>query len=86
MVLQMIFCPQNNDARFCSSNEFLTLLLRTAAQPAKSDLNEKSFPKQKTIQNFTIDAQIKKWKSSHMGNGSYQLNSAGRSANHGLFI
>ena len=27
------------------------------AQPAKVDLNEKSFPKQKTIQNFTIDAQ-----------------------------
>ena len=28
-----------------------------AAQPAKTDLNKKSFPKQKTIQNFTIDAQ-----------------------------
>ena len=27
------------------------------AQPAKLDLNKKSFPKQKTIQNFTIDAQ-----------------------------
>ena len=27
------------------------------AQPAKVDLNKKSFPKQKTIQNFTIDAQ-----------------------------
>ena len=26
-------------------------------QPAKIDLNKKSFPKQKTIQNFTIDAQ-----------------------------
>ena len=26
-------------------------------QPAKVDLNKKSFPKQKTIQNFTIDAQ-----------------------------
>ena len=26
-------------------------------QPAKLDLNEKSFPKQKTIQNFTTDAQ-----------------------------
>ena len=26
-------------------------------QPAKLDLNKKSFPKQKTIQNFTIDAQ-----------------------------
>ena len=27
------------------------------AQPAKIDLNKKSFPKKKTIQNFTIDAQ-----------------------------
>ena len=27
------------------------------SQPAKLDLNKKSFPKQKTIQNFTIDAQ-----------------------------
>ena len=26
-------------------------------QPAKQDLNKKSFPKQKTIQYFTIDAQ-----------------------------
>ena len=26
------------------------------SQPAKLDLNKKSFPKQKTIQNFTIDA------------------------------
>ena len=26
-------------------------------QPAKVDLNKKSFPKKKTIQNFTIDAQ-----------------------------
>ena len=25
-------------------------------QPIKTDLNKKSFPKQKTIQNFTIDA------------------------------
>ena len=27
------------------------------SQPVKIDLNKKSFPKQKTIQNFTIDAQ-----------------------------
>ena len=27
------------------------------AQPAKVDLNKKSFPKQNTIQNVTIDAQ-----------------------------
>ena len=27
------------------------------AQPAKEDLNKKSLPKQKMIQNFTIDAQ-----------------------------
>ena len=29
----------------------------STTQPAKVDLNKKSFPKQKTIQNFTIDAQ-----------------------------
>ena len=28
-----------------------------ATQPAKLGLNKKSFPKQKSIQNFTIDAQ-----------------------------
>ena len=28
-----------------------------AAQPVKLDLNKKSLPKQKNIQNFTIDAQ-----------------------------
>ena len=27
------------------------------SEPAKVDLNKKSFPKQKTIQNFTIGAQ-----------------------------
>ena len=27
------------------------------SQPVKIDLNKKSLPKQKTIQNFTIDAQ-----------------------------
>ena len=58
-------------------------------QPFKLDLNKKSFPKQKTIQIFTIDAQgfrkNKKWKSSHMGNRSYQLTSAGWSA-HGWQI
>ena len=31
--------------------------LSTRAQPVKIDLNKKSLPKQKTIQNFTIDAQ-----------------------------
>ena len=30
---------------------------KNSPQPAKLDLNKKSFPKQKTIQNFTIDAQ-----------------------------
>ena len=29
----------------------------TYSQPVKIDLNKKSLPKQKTIQNFTIDAQ-----------------------------
>ena len=32
-------------------------VLQSYTQPAKLDLNKKSFPKQKTIQNFTIDAQ-----------------------------
>ena len=33
------------------------LWIMTWTQPAKLDLNKKSLPKQKTIQNFTIDAQ-----------------------------
>ena len=33
------------------------VLVYGVAQPAKLDLNKKSLPKQKTIQNFTIDAQ-----------------------------
>ena len=32
-------------------------ILMSVTQPAKLDLNKKSLPKQKTIQNFTIDAQ-----------------------------
>ena len=37
---------------------FTTLISRSStAQPAKQDLNKKSFSKQKTIQNFTIDTQ-----------------------------
>ena len=31
--------------------------LLSGAQPARIDLNKKSLPKHKTIQNFTIDAQ-----------------------------
>ena len=33
------------------------LNLHTKAQPVKIDLNKKFLPKQKTIQNFLIDAQ-----------------------------
>ena len=42
---------------------------RTACpQPVKKDLNKKSFPKQKTIQNFTIDAQgFRKTKNANQG-------------------
>ena len=36
-------------------NLFIFAHLET--QPAKIDLNKKPLPKQKTIQNFTIDAQ-----------------------------
>ena len=47
-----------------SISKYVAALLRyvflaqsTPTQPAKLDLNKKSFSKQKTIQNFTIDAQ-----------------------------
>ena len=33
------------------------MLYNSIAQPAKLDLDKKSLPKQKTIQNFTIDTQ-----------------------------
>ena len=36
---------------------FCQITYMGVAQPVKIDLNKKSFPKQKTIQNFTIDAQ-----------------------------
>ena len=36
------------------SSQFLFI---SKSQPVKIDLNKKSFPKQKTIQNFNIDAQ-----------------------------
>ena len=40
------------------SNIFLSKAkVDVKSQPAKLDLNKKSLPKQKTIQNFTIDAQ-----------------------------
>ena len=57
----------------------------STSQPAKIDLNKKSLPKQKTIQNFTIDAEgFRKTKNEnppkYMGNGSYQLTSAGKYA------
>ena len=46
----------------CSSEknpnqEILTIETVYNTQPTKIDLNKKSLPKQKTIQNFTIDAQ-----------------------------
>ena len=37
--------------------QILPLAITCYAQPAKLDLNKMSLPKQKTIQNFTIDAQ-----------------------------
>ena len=36
---------------------YKTKLFENVSQPAKVDLNKKSLPKQKTIQNFTIGAQ-----------------------------
>ena len=44
MVLELINCSDTCRAQY-------------TAQPVKIDLNKKSLPKQKTIQNFTIDAQ-----------------------------
>ena len=41
--------------QFIDSKIFWHLLSQT--QPAKLDLNKKSFPKQKTIQNFTINTK-----------------------------
>ena len=38
-------------------HESLFVVIFSTSQPAKLDLNKKSFPKQKTIQNYTIDAQ-----------------------------
>ena len=35
----------------------LAVLLRSNSQPDKLGLNKKSFTRQKTVQNFTIDAQ-----------------------------
>ena len=40
-----------------AQKSFSELASNRGSQPAKVDLNKKSFPKQKTIQNFTIDAQ-----------------------------
>ena len=43
-------------------------------QPAKLDLNKKSFPKQKTIQNFTIDAKgSEKQKMKILPHGKWEL-------------
>ena len=36
---------------------YVILVQTNPTQPVKLDLNKKSLPKQKTIQNFTIDAQ-----------------------------
>ena len=39
-------------------NKLYSLLAKARpTQPVKIDLNKKSLPKQKTIQNFTLDAQ-----------------------------
>ena len=41
----------------CSDDSERLCFIKHLSQPAKLDLNKKSFPKQKIIQNFTIDAQ-----------------------------
>ena len=46
-----------NNAEDIFLNIDLPTYYKTMTQPSKSDLNKKSFPKHKTIQNFTIDAQ-----------------------------
>ena len=40
-----------------NKHSFVETIYFGYSQPAKIDLNKKSFPQQKTIQNFTIDAQ-----------------------------
>ena len=54
-------------------------------QPVKTDLDKKLDPKQKTLQTWIFmhkGLKNKEWKSSNMGNRSYQPTSAGWSANH----
>ena len=56
-----------------NKHSFVETIYFGYSQPAKIDLNKKSFPQQKTIQNFTIDAQGLKqeMKSSHARNGIF---------------
>ena len=54
-------CDMTILLRFCCQyhiyQQFFVVIIEDKTQPAKVDLNKKSFPKQKTIQNFTIYAQ-----------------------------
>ena len=53
-------CHAPNNAWYGDHYKASNLLItmgNAVTQPAKLDLNKKSFSKQKTIQNFTIDAQ-----------------------------
>ena len=58
--IQQMDSPVNYLARFdliLVELDSMAVNLRSLAQPAKLDLNKKSFSKQKAIRNFTIDAQ-----------------------------
>ena len=51
MIRTLFISPFNFDQSQSKCNAQLS------SQPSKADLNEKSLPKQNTIQNFMIDAQ-----------------------------
>ena len=49
-------CANNGRSRL-EATFYVFTCAGKVSQPVKLDLNKKSLPKQKTIQNFTIDAQ-----------------------------
>ena len=54
---QIVTLCKSVNIYFLRGKIMITHMSASMTQPVKLDLNKKSFPKQKTIQNFTIDAQ-----------------------------
>ena len=52
-----LFKPSKSRLKKSSISAVIKQRKKSYSLPAKVGLNKKSFPKQKTIQNFTIDAQ-----------------------------